>query len=200
MELVEASRMNHYLLWNQNRFGSDSITNSFRYSSMQPIISEYRKEFEDHGQFMEDYMRRMYTIGGMIIFPKPYKGENGRRTQTMNQARGSRVGPIRDRWDRTLECIRLYYLGKKSPLFDVIHDDSWFFDKFIDFQGYVDFFFLQDCVSSDYSEVIPWIGDVGFDTPALPRDVDEYRSWIQVSTSFVENRNKRIQGFIESYI
>ena len=54
-------------------------------------------------------------------------------------------------------------------------DDSWFYDKFIDFQGYVDFFFLQDCVTPDYSEVVSWLGDMDFDTPALPRDVDEYR-------------------------
>jgi hypothetical protein len=51
------------------------------------------------------------TIGAYIIFPS-----NRRNNQmTINQARG--VHPrIWDRFDLTLECIRLFYENKESPL------------------------------------------------------------------------------------
>lgn len=197
MDLGCCLRMTDYLEWKGPRFGSDSITNSFRYPRMQHIIDQYREEFDDYRSFMEHYIRRGYTIGGMIIFPKPRKGEDGRTSQSMNQTRGCNA-LIKDRWDRTLECIRLHYLGKPNPLENVLHDDSWFFDKFVDFQGYVDFFFLQDFVTSDYSEVVPWLGDVCFDKPALPQNVDEYRIWIQSNLDFVEKRNRRIASFVGS--
>lgn len=156
-----------------------------------------REEVGDYVSFMEDYFRRTYTIGGEIIFPKPCKGGIGKRNQSINQVRGCNSA-VKDRWDRTLECIRLYYLGKSNPLGNVLNEYSWFFDRFVDFEGYVDFFFLQDCVTSDYSEVVPWLGDVCFDTPALPKDVDEYRIWIQSNLDFVERRNRHIARFVES--
>ena len=62
----------------------------------------------------------------------------------------------------------------------------------------VGFFFLQDCVTPDYSEVVSWLGDMGFDTPALPKDVDEYRIWIDANMDFVRRRNRRIASFVES--
>ena len=197
MDLAFCPRMDDYLQWRGHRFGSDSLTNSFRYTCMQDIINQYRAEFDDYRSFMESYIRIGYTIGGMTIFPKPHKGEAGRSSQTMNQTRGCN-NRIKDRWDRTLECIRLHYLGRPNPLENVLGDDSWFYDKFIDFQGYVDFFFLQDCVTSDYSEVVSWLGDMDFDTPALPRDVDEYRIWIDANMDFVRRRNRRIASFVES--
>ena len=199
LDLAYCPKMTDYLEWKGHRFGSDSLTNSFRYSRMQYIIDQYRLEFDDYRSFMESYIRKGYTIGGMIIFPKPHKGEAGRHRQTMNQTRGCNK-VIKDRWDRTLECIRLHYLGKPNPLENVLHDDSWFFDKFIDFQGYVDFFFLQDCVTPDYSEVISWLGDMSFDTPALPKDVDEYRIWINANIDFVDRRNRRIASFVGSRV
>ena len=151
------------------------------------IIEQVIASMDDYRGFMEDFIRRCYTIGGCIIFPKWHGG--------MNQSRGTNRA-IMDRWDRTLECIRLHYLGKPNPLSGVLKEDSWFFDKFIDFKGYVDFFLLQDCVTSDYSEVIPWVGDLDFRTPPLPKDVDEYMQWIHNNLEFVDRRNARIKRFI----
>ena len=118
----------------------------------------------------------------------------------MNQFRGNSKGPIRDRWDRTLECIRLYYLGKPNPLSNVLKEESWFFEKFVDFKGYVDFFLLQDCVTPDYSEVVPWVGNLDFKTPPLPKDVDEYAQWIHNNIDFVDRRNARIAEFIRTQV
>ena len=187
MMLENASTRNDYLLWQGRRFGSDSITASFRYKRNRDIIEQVIASMDDYRGFMEDFIHRCYTIGGCIIFPKWHGG--------MNQSRGTNRA-IMDRWDRTLECIRLHYLGKPNPLSGVLKEDSWFFDKFIDFKGYVDFFLLQDCVTSDYSEVIPWVGDLDFRTPPLPKDVDEYMQWIHNNLEFVDRRNARIKRFI----
>ena len=75
-----------------------------------------------------------------MIFPK--------HPSSMNQNKGTNR-KISDRWDLTLECIRRYYNGEESPLYKTINRDKEFYDLFVDFKGYVDFFFLQDCVSED---------------------------------------------------
>lgn len=195
MSLEESN--SEYLSWNGCRFGSDSMTNSFRYERMQPIITEFKTMVPDYRAYMENCIRKLYTIGGEIIFPKHGKTSSGSKvggTNSINQARGCNRC-IMDRWDRSLECIRLYYEGERSPLYRTLEEDSWFFDKFIDFDNYVDFFFLQDCVDEDYN-VIPWINDLDFDTPALPKDSHEYSIWMQANMDFVEKRNKRIDSFI----
>ena len=85
----------------------------------------------------------------------------------MNQNKGtSRL--ISDRWDLTLECIRRYYKGKSSPLYETIEADHEFYDLFRDFRGYTDFFFLQDAVTDDYSGVKIWCGDSSFAEDGLP--------------------------------
>lgn len=188
MILEEGSRKD-YLTWDGHAFGSDSITHSYRRKNMQHIIDQFRETVPDYNQYMEDYMREMYTIGGCIIFPK--NGHDG-----MNPKRGT-TKQIDDRWDRTMECIRRHYEGETSPLTSAIEMNSWFFDKFVDFKGYVDFFFLQDCVTSDYSEVIPWVGDLDFGTRALPKDLDEYITWTESNFEFVRKRNARIARFID---
>ena len=71
---------------------------------------------------------------------------------TINQERG-RNSQIADRLDLTLECIRLHYLGETSPLAETLARYGNFFALFEDFNGYTDFFLLQDLVSEDSSTV-----------------------------------------------
>ena len=93
----------------------------------------------DWKPWIEKVLREMYTIGGTILFPKHPNNINGQRG--MNPF-------ICDRWDLTLECIRRYYEGitdkDHNPLGWVLETDKPFFDMFVDFRGYYDFFFLQD--------------------------------------------------------
>ena len=129
------------------------------------------------------------TWCGTIIFPK--------HRYSINQIRGnSRC--ISDRWDLTLECIRRYYIDEDSPLSWCLEQDRRFFDLFVDFRGYVDFFLLQDCVSGDCSEVRFWIDTPLFKRDPFPRDRDEYMRWIQRNLEFVERRNKRIEAFLST--
>ena len=177
-----------YLTWKDFRFGSDSIIASFRYEKYRHMLEQIEQAVPDYRAFMEDYLHRSYTIGGTIIFPK--------RPGGINQTRGCNA-KIRDRWDLTLECIRRYYNGESSPLYETLSKEKEFFDLFGDFKGYVDFFFLQDCVTSDYSKVIMWISNSDLEGDPLPQSVDAYLLWIYRELEFVDKRNKRIQEWID---
>ena len=177
-----------YLTWKEFRFGSDSITASFRYKDYK-LMKEIDKMISDYHSFMEDFIRKTYMIGGMMIFPKRRGG--------INQARGFHA-QIRDRWDLTLECIRKYYLHEESPLYDTLQADKDFFDLFVDFKGFVDFFYLQDCVNEKENSIIFWLKDDGFTGKVLPETVDEYVSWLNHNLEFVKRRNIRIQKAIKN--
>ncbi len=147
------------------------------------------KALPNYKEYVEDYIHKSYTIGGFIIFPKHHN--------SINQCRG--IHPlIGDRWDLTLECIRRYYAKEQSPLQRVLEKDKDFFDLFIDFKGYVDFFLLQDCVSNDYSSVDIWLGNGAFTESPYPKSVREYLSWIEKEMAFLKKRNKRIEEYCES--
>lgn len=177
-----------YLTWKDFRFGSDSITASFRYNKYRDMLQQVERALPNYKSFIESFLREACTIGGTIIFPKRMGG--------INQSRGWNPY-IKDRWDLTLECIRRYYCGQESPLSDVLQDDKKFFDLFVDFKGYVDFFYLQDCVSSDYREVKIWL-DEDFSYHPLPKTVDSYLGWINSNLDFVRNRNERIRKACQS--
>ncbi|MBR7163081.1 MAG: hypothetical protein IKD35_03810 [Clostridia bacterium] len=173
-----------YLTWNEFRFGSDSIATSFRNKRNESLIKKVISAVPNYKEFIESYVRKTYTIGGVIIFPKMMGG--------INQTRGCNH-KIRDRFDLTLECIRRYYNNDDSPLYEALLRNKKFFDLFLDFKGYVDFFFLQDLVDEDYNHVNFLIGNGSFEDSPIPRDVSEYLLWIEKQMQFVEKRNNRIK-------
>jgi hypothetical protein len=131
-----------------------------------------------------------YTIGSSIVFP----GNKVDGRMTINGARGF-SSKIADRFDLTLECIRRYYDGRKkpSPLEDVLLTYKEFFALFGDFNGYVDFFLLQDLLQDD--------GEIGFfhdfndfKTPAVPQGETQYLKYLAKSNSFISARNARINA------
>jgi len=133
-----------------------------------------------------------YTIGSAIVFPGNRVG--GR--MNLNGARG--FSPkIADRFDLTLECIRLHYRGEPSPLVDVLQRYDAFFDLFGTFTGYVEFFLLDDLVDSDES-VRFWLPFDGFRSSASPQDVESYVEFRRASLRFVEARNRRIREWSET--
>ena len=146
------------------------------------------------GQFTADEMDSFFsicsTIGAYIIFP----AKQIDKKMTINGARGMNH-KIQDRFDLTLECIRLFYLEKNSPLTDTFVRYSSFFSLFSDFKGYVNFFLLQDLVDENCSEIKFWCQFKGFDHQPLPSSVSEYRGYKNNLTSFVTARNKRIVSF-----
>ena len=128
-----------------------------------------------------------YTIGGMMLFP----GNVVDGRMTINGARGFHPR-IKDRFDLTVECVRRHYQREWSPLSDTLTRYASFFDLFETFRGYIDFFFLQDIVTDDYSAIRFHAPFADFDKSALPADLDAYLSYRTLATQFVEARNQRI--------
>lgn len=162
---------------------SDSVVPSFtRWASMRHVTGQFPE------QENEAFRTIGYTIGGMIVFP----GNRVEGKQTINGARGFNR-KIADRFDLTLECIRRHYVGQASPLAETLARYRSFFDLFEDFEGYVNFFLLQDLVARD-ATVKFFMPFDDFNAPSVPRDVDEYRAYRERSVQFVEDRNRRIDA------
>ena len=167
---------------------SDSVVPSFtRWKSMQHIVGTFSEEdneaFRTHG----------YTIGGMMVFPA--HRVDGKLN--INGARGFNR-KIADRFDLTLECIRRYYRGEASPLGDTLARYPEFFALFDSFEGYVDFFLLQDLVTDDSASVKFFMPFDDFQSPSVPRDEETYRKYRDRSIAFIHDRNRRIDAFVHS--
>ena len=161
---------------------SDSIGHTYsRIQSISDIVSKVPSEEID------SFFSLCSTIGGYIIYPSKRVDNQ----MTINGARGTN-GKIKDRFDLTLECIRLHYINEESPLSDTLDRYKSFFKLFDNFQGYINFFLLQDLVTEDYSSIKYLIPFNSFEKPPLPSDVDEYRLYKTNMTDFVSARNQRI--------
>ena len=174
-----------YLRWGDMYFGSDSITASFRYKRNEELLNQVAQTVPSFSDYIENYLHKAYTIGGTIIFPK--------HTGSINQSRGCDK-KICDRWDLTMECIHRYYDGEPSPLDAVLKKDKAFFDLFVDFKGYVDFFFLQDCVDENYNVKL-WLDTPLFEDNPMPKNVEEYCRWIELQLEFVFSRGMRMKSY-----
>jgi len=175
------------------RLSSDTITHPyFRLDYKTPI---YTWKVWPHKEILsqlpentvEEFWASAYNIGGFIIFP-------GRRIDnlpTMNQERGCNA-LICDRFDLTLECIRLFYEGKPSPLHDTLQRYKSFFDLFEDFKGYVAFFLLQDMVGED-CEIKFFLEFDDFRRSPLPQSAAEYLSYRDKMAALIQARGRRMK-------
>jgi hypothetical protein len=180
-------------LYHQSNLGefflsSDTVVPTWRsWVKMSGIIRQIPESELDSFQYAN------HTIGGMMVFP----GNRRPGVHTINGARGLN-GRIADRFDLTVECIRRHYRGESSPLEPTLNAYADFFDLFEDFRGYAEFFLLQDLVSPDFQTVETFTNLDGFDTPALPRTVDEYRSYRDRAMDFIAARNVRIRDWAQA--
>lgn len=164
--------------------GSDAITHSYRNHKRklwltQQIPNEVNELFNVGS-----------TIGGYIIFPNNRINGN----HTINQARGVN-SLIDDRFDLTLECIRLFYQGDKSPLYDTLLRYKKFFDLFNNFIGYTQFFLLEDLLDKN-SKVKFYLPFDDFKTQPTFSDIDEYLTYKEGVMNFIMSRNVRIGNYI----
>lgn len=152
------------------------------------------------------HLHAFCTIGGYIVFPNGLaqtRKTNARaRKWTLNQARGCDPR-ISDRFDLTLEAIRLYFNGSTTrdanPIGDVLDAYGWFFDSFgkgaEGFDAYVDYFFLNPMVSG--GRVVALYGrDLDFGS-ALPSCESTYRDYIENQSAVVKMRNELITRWWE---
>lgn len=129
------------------------------------------------------------TIGGRLVFPR--NRIDGR--QTINQRRGTHAR-IRDRFDLTLEAIRRHYSGESSPLSETLNAYGDFFALFGSFDGYVQFFLLDDLIDDSGSVrfYLPFDPVDGYANSPLPSSMEQYREFRRRQLDFVAARNVRI--------
>ena len=196
-ERLEIEEMNSTLIYRFNmqtlKFGSDSISNSYigtkKIAHLDGQINQAEfEEFRDGGS----------TIGGYLIFPSEREGGK----MTINGARGFNT-KIADRFDLTLECIRLHYLRLPHPLESTFGSpiNNFFFSLFRDFKGYVDFFLLQDITDSKYEKVSFFTQvEKPFIKSPIPETAAEYSEYKTNTLEFVRRRNQRIREWSENTI
>ncbi len=163
--------------------GSDAITHSYKnhkrkYWLTKQIPSEVDELFNTGS-----------TIGAYTIFPNNRIDGN----HTINQARGVN-SLIDDRFDLTLECIRLFYLGQKSPLYDTLLRYKKFFDLFDNFIGYIKFFLLEDLIAEN-KNIKFYLPFDDFKTRPKFSNIDEYLLYKNGVKNFIYSRNKRIENY-----
>lgn len=137
----------------------------------------------------ENLQYKVRTLGGHIIFPAHKNGGF-----TVNQARGVNR-KICDRFDLTLECIRRFYQKENSPLSKSLGNYKSFFDLFVDFKKYTDFFYLQDFINQE-GKVLFTLPFDNFNRSPLPQNEQEYREYMQNTIKAIDKRNNRIASFI----
>lgn len=168
------------------KLSSDTISNSLRGSKRRAgLIAQIPSVKLDAFQSLGS------TIGARILFP----GNRVDRKPTINVARGFNA-QIADRFDLTLECIRLHYLGQASPLAPTLDRYADFFALFGAFEGYVDFFLLGDLVQNGQVKFyLPFDGEFG---QPLPNTVDQYNEYMANTMGFVASRNLRISKWSDN--
>lgn len=165
---------------------SDAITHSYiNHKRKQWLLKQIPKD-------VEELENAGGTIGAYTIFPSNrIDGKN-----SINQERGVNKF-IDDRFDLTLECIRLFYLGEKSPLYETLLRYKNFFDLFDNFIGYVQFFLLEDLLDEN-NEIKFFLPFDNFKTRPGFSNVDQYLLYKENVMNFIRARNKRIEIYINS--
>lgn len=165
--------------------GSDAIIHSYRdQKRKQWLIKQIPEE-------VNELFNTGKTIASYILYPKN-KIDN---KFTINQARGvNRM--IDDRFDLTLECIRLFYLGKQSPLYETFNRYKSFFDLFENFKGYVDFFFLNDLIDKN-GNIKFYLPFDNFNSKPIFSDKEDYLGYKKNVMSFVLARKERIGVYLD---
>ena len=183
--------LDKYLHWSHFRFGPDCFLNLYL-AHKKPIIKNIvDKAYENNKS--ERHQEPPYTIGASLIFPK-----NGTR-YSINVRRGFNCPKIRDRIDLTLECIRRYYSKElPNPLQEPLDANKDFFDLFVDFEGYIKFFLLDDFVSKDYKTVKFLLPFDNFQSDGYPKSVEEWRTLRRDLTNLVQARNIRIDDYCKT--
>jgi len=175
---------NRYLVFRPDKLvyslASDQMSNSFRSTKRMKHITEQVSDDE-----LDEFQYLGSTVGGTILFP----GKQINRKRTINQARGMSK-QVEDRFDLTLECIRLHYLGIPNPLQVTLKIYWEFFELFETFDQYVEFFLLQDLVHK--GEVRMFLPFEDFSGRALPQDLDQYLIYMANATQFLSARSYRM--------
>jgi len=165
--------------------GSDAITHSYRNHKRKAWLT---RKIQDE---VIELFDTGSTIGAYTLFPNKRVDGN----HTINQARGVN-SLIDDRFDLTLECIRLFYLNQESPLYQAFLRYQNFFDLFGSFKGYINFFLLNDLVEGD-ERIRFYLPFDNFRSKPTFESIEEYLAYKNGVMEFIKARNRRIERWVE---
>lgn len=179
---ISRNRLYHKSYLGEFYLSSDrAIPTYFKYQKTKDVISQIPKDK------LNKFINLTETIGAITIWPS----NKVDRKPTINGAKGFEK-KISDRLDLTIECIRRYYLGEDSPLFDTLKKYDNFFKLFNNFQGYIDFFLFNDYVNEEYTSVNIASPFDNFRSNPIPSTPDEYLEYMEHMTDLVKSRNRLI--------
>jgi hypothetical protein len=175
--LYHKSELGEYFL------GSDAITHSYKnHKRKQWLITQISNE-------VDELFDTGSTIGAYTIFPNNRIDGN----HTINQARGVN-SLIDDRFDLTIECIRRFYLGETSPLYDTLLRYKNFFYLFTDFIGFIHFFFLEDLLDEN-QQVKFYLPFDNFNSRPIFTSIEDYKTYKTSVMKFITQRNLRVEEY-----
>lgn len=179
-KVLHLTRAGKYMLKKDTiRLSADNVFT--RFTGRVPTLMDELEKIKgpDWEAYQQRIIRNGWRIGGEILFPRHRNSLNGMRGFSRQ---------VMDRFDLTLECIQNFYEGQPSPLSWVLETDREWFKLFVNFQGFVDFFLLNDWVDEQY-QVIDQLGTGAL----LPGTVQELENWHRRMEELVEARNLRIE-------
>jgi hypothetical protein len=169
---------------------SDSIVHT--YSTWKRTEHIIKQIPEDE---INEFLHIAYTIGGYIIFPCNKVND----LPTINQERGTNQ-KIDDRFDITLECIRWFYNNETSPLEETLKRYDNYFKLFENFKGYCDFFLLQDLTLDNCEKINYFLPFHDLEQNPYPKTIKDYYKYKNNAIEFNNNRNKRIQYYVDGIV
>ena len=189
LDLKLAPKMSDYITYGPHKMGSDAIFITMRYKKLDNF---FRRRILPESPFFAERMKKYLfdagTIAGEMLWPK--------HQNSMNQARG--VNPyIWDRFDLTLKCIKLFYEDPNAfnPLAQCMEADRWFYELFVNFEGFTEFFFLQDFID-EKGNVKYYFDDGSFRKEPRPKNTEEYWRFIGAQEEICLKRKERIRGYL----
>ncbi len=106
-----------------------------------------------------------------------------------------------DRFDLTLFAIKSWYeVGPKERLGKVIEKNRLWFEQFGNFEGFINYFKLNDFVNGNYEIYDLTSFDqakesyliLTNDKPWIPNNVEEYRKYVAGNSLAITLRNERL--------
>jgi hypothetical protein len=169
---------------------SDTMINTYTGNWDKNFDLRYLKTIAE----IEGFVNITHKIGNFIMYPRTKIND----MNSFNQERGTN-SKIKDRFDLSLECIKRYYQNEDSPLRETIQRYNQFFQLFKNFKSYCEYYFLEDLTINNYTEIKYFLPFNNFDEMPIPKNAEEYTLYMNKATEFINNRNKRIQDFINNY-
>ncbi|MCL1987439.1 MAG: hypothetical protein FWG64_05645 [Firmicutes bacterium] len=173
---------------------SDFISSS-TFSAIKANVSATR---------IKESLKITRSIGGHVVWAIWKLPNNPNKIESINQARGEECG-LYDRFDLTLFHLKNWYEEKPCFLKKVFDSNENWLNLFVDFNGFINFFYLNSFVFDDTVQNITGIRNLTCDwnenqilsdgTPCIPKTAKDYIIYMNSNEKAIQERNTKINKF-----